>query len=201
MPPWRVPGPSALPRPRPGGAKAPRDAQLVSEIYREHADALRRFALRGYCGREEADDVVQETVLKVWKAAPEITGSLRGYLFATARHVIIDEHRRAAARIHADLLGDADPAAAGAEDGNVQVLDRLLMQQALMRLSAEHRLVVAAFALFRFHGGPGSPRPAHSRRHGEVPGALCPAQLARDPGRNGRRTVNQRLTRANVRSP
>ncbi|NQD42767.1 sigma-70 family RNA polymerase sigma factor [Glutamicibacter halophytocola] len=148
VPPWRVPGPSALPRPRPGGAKAPRDAQLVSEIYREHADALRRFALRGYCSREEADDVVQETVLKVWKAAPEITGSLRGYLFATARHVIIDEHRRAAARIHADLLGDADPAAAGAEDGNVQVLDRLLMQQALMRLSAEHRLVVLHLHFF-----------------------------------------------------
>ena len=46
------------------------DAQVVSEIYRDHGDALRRFVVRAGPDRDDADDVVQETVLKVWRAAP-----------------------------------------------------------------------------------------------------------------------------------
>lgn len=120
----------------------PLDAQVVSDIYRDHGDALRRFVLRVATDRDEADDVVQETVLKVWKAAPEVTGSLRSYLFATARNVIIDRHRRAAARVSATTLGEVDPEAAGGAGDLEVVLDRILMEEALMRLTLEHRQVV-----------------------------------------------------------
>jgi RNA polymerase sigma-70 factor (ECF subfamily) len=124
------------------GAHVPLDAQVVSDIYRDHGDALRRFVLRVANDRDEADDVVQETVLKVWKTAPELTGSLRSYLFATARNVIIDRHRRAAARISATALGEQDPEAAGVPAGMEAVLDRILMEEALLRLTLEHRQVV-----------------------------------------------------------
>lgn len=131
-----------LNRRRLSGAKVPLEAQAVSEIYREHGPALRRFALRAAGNREEAEDIVQETILRVWKAAPEVTGSLRSYLFATARHVMIDRHRRAAARISAAPLGQLDPEANASTRDIAQALDRIVMEEALMRLSAEHRQVV-----------------------------------------------------------
>ena len=86
--------------------------------------------------REEADDVVRETVLRVWRASPEVTGSLRSYLFATARNVIIDRHRRAAARISAIPLGEVDPESRDSTAGIAEALDRILMEEALMRLSS-----------------------------------------------------------------
>ncbi|MFB9669188.1 sigma-70 family RNA polymerase sigma factor [Glutamicibacter nicotianae] len=126
----------------------PLDAQIVSDIYREHGDALRRFALRVARSQEEADDVVQETVLRVWRASPEVTGSLRSYLFATARNVIIDRHRRAAARISAIPLGEVDPESRDSTAGIAEALDRILMEEALMRLSLEHRQVVVHLHYF-----------------------------------------------------
>lgn len=120
----------------------PLDVQVVSDLYRDHGEALRRFVLRVAGDRAEAEDVVQETVLRVWKAAPALTGSMRSYLFATARNVIIDRHRRAAARIAATALGEQDPAAAPSSEGMEAVLDRILMEEALLRLTPEHRQVV-----------------------------------------------------------
>lgn len=120
----------------------PLDAQVVSDIYRDHGEALRRFVLRVADDRDEADDMVQETVLKVWRAAPVLTGSLRSYVFATARNVIIDRHRRASVRISAVPLGDQDPQAAIMSESLEAVLDRILMEEALMHLTTEHRQVV-----------------------------------------------------------
>lgn len=124
------------------GAHVTLDAQVVSDIYRDHGDALRRFVLRVADDRNEADDVVQETVLRVWRAAPVLTGSLRSYLFATARNVIIDRHRRAAVRISPVALGAQDPQAADGPERMDEVLDRILVEEALMRLSFEHRQVI-----------------------------------------------------------
>ncbi|WP_404289412.1 sigma-70 family RNA polymerase sigma factor [Glutamicibacter arilaitensis] len=120
----------------------PLDAQVVSDIYREHGQALRRFVLRVANNPDEAEDVVQETVLKVWMAAPVLTGSLRSYLFATARNVIIDRHRRASARISASSLGETDPEASSSSREISEALDRILMEEALLRLTFEHRTVV-----------------------------------------------------------
>ncbi|WP_345149398.1 sigma-70 family RNA polymerase sigma factor [Arthrobacter ginkgonis] len=118
---------------------------LVERIYREHGDALRRFVLRSAPDDPScAEDIVQETVLRVWRAAPRITGSLRGYLYRTARNVMVDAYRRSAVRPplaptdgEADLLPDA-------ADPIEELLGRLLMEEALLRLSAEHREVVVA---------------------------------------------------------
>lgn len=120
----------------------PLDAQVVSEIYREHGPALRRFVMRVSNDRDAAEDILQETVLKVWQTAPRITGSLRSYLFATARNVLIDRHRRAAVRIAPTSLSDTTPLPAGNSGSIDELLDRVLMEEALLRLSDEHRQVV-----------------------------------------------------------
>lgn len=124
------------------GAKVPLDSQVVSEIYRLHAPELRRFLIRVADDRDTAEDILQETVIKVWQAAPQITGSLRSYLYATARNVLIDRHRRISSRIKASPLSDAMQESTAGSTSFDAVLDKVLLEEALKSLSPEHREVV-----------------------------------------------------------
>lgn len=127
----------------------PLDEDMVAAIYREHGTALRRFVLSASRDPHLADDIVQETVLRVWQQAPKITGSMRSYLFRTARNVMIDNYRKSQRRPQeADDRELADPAAV---TGRVdELLNRVLMEEALLRLSAEHRDVLVALHYRRF---------------------------------------------------
>ncbi len=71
----------------------------TSTLLAEDIDAHRR-ALTGYCYRmlgsgAEAEDAVQETMIKAWKAADRFEGrsSLRSWLFSIATNVCIDMGR------------------------------------------------------------------------------------------------------------
>lgn len=132
------------------GAGVPLDEDLVAGIYRDHGEALRRFVLRASHDPSSAEDVVQETVLKVWQAAPHITGSLRSYLFRTARNVMIDNHRRASARPRADLGQERAETMPDTTERIDELLGRVLMEEALLRLSREHRQVVLALHYNRY---------------------------------------------------
>ncbi|MFP5312128.1 MAG: sigma factor, partial [Actinomycetes bacterium] len=48
----------------------PLDDNVVEAISREHGTALRRFVLSAARDPQLAEDVVQETVLRVWQHAP-----------------------------------------------------------------------------------------------------------------------------------
>jgi RNA polymerase sigma-70 factor, ECF subfamily len=121
----------------------PLDEDVVAAIYRDHGTALRRFVLGACHDPQLADDVVQETVLRVWQLAPQITGSLRSYLFRTARNIMIDNYRKAQRRPRETAEREAaDPA--GAAEHIDELLNRVLMEEALLRLSAEHRDVLVA---------------------------------------------------------
>jgi RNA polymerase sigma-70 factor (ECF subfamily) len=126
----------------------PLDEDVVAAIYREHGSALRRFVLSASRDPQLAEDVVQETVLRVWQQAPDITGSLRSYLFRTARNIMIDNYRKAQRRpLEAMEQEVADPAAVERVD---ELLNRVLMEEALLRLSTEHRDVLVALHYRRF---------------------------------------------------
>ena len=126
----------------------PLDEDVVEAIYREHGAALRRFVLSASRDPQLAEDVVQETVLRVWQHAPEITGSLRSYLYRTARNIMIDNYRRAQRRPESLENSLTDPADALEKvDG---LLNRVLVEEALLRLSREHRDVLVALHYRRF---------------------------------------------------
>lgn len=127
----------------------PLDEDVVAAIYRDHGSALRRFVLGASRDPHLAEDVVQETVLRVWQQAPEITGSLRSYLFRTARNIMIDNYRKAQRRpIEATERDIADPVPAA--ERTDELLNRVLMEEALLRLSTEHRDVLIALHYRRF---------------------------------------------------
>lgn len=125
------------------------DEDVVAAMYRDHGTALKRFVLSACRDPQLAEDVVQETVLRVWQQAPEITGSLRSYLFRTARNIMIDNYRKAQRRPReATEHGAVDPA--DPAERVDELLNRVLMEEALLRLSAEHREVLIALHYRRY---------------------------------------------------
>ena len=127
----------------------PLDEDVVAAIYRDHGTALKRFVLSASRDPQLADDVVQETVLRVWQQAPQITGSLRSYLFRTARNIMIDNYRKAQRR--PQEAGERDVPESGDAGGRIDdLLNKVLMEEALLRLSAEHREVLVALHYRRY---------------------------------------------------
>ena len=109
-------------------------------LHAEHGPALLRYVTRITGDSQRAEDVVQETLLRVWKKAGSLEGdasSLRSWLFAVAHNLAIDERRsRTARREDADPPELADTAVAGQLD---RVLEAYQITEALRSLSLDHR--------------------------------------------------------------
>ena len=121
------------------------DEDAVSAAYSAHGAELYRFVLRGLGDAGAAQDVVQETFLRAWRAAdrfdPELA-SLRVWLFAIARNAMLDHARAARVRPWQGNLVDP-PTAQGAgptvEDPSEQLVRSWVVEEALRRLSEDHR--------------------------------------------------------------
>jgi RNA polymerase sigma-70 factor (ECF subfamily) len=113
----------------------------LAAAFDEHAHALFGFAVNALRDRSLAEDCVQETFLRAWRARDGYSAeraSLRTWLFVIARNVIIDTQRaqqRSPRLVPADTLDDA-PAALD------DPLDRLSVIEGLAKLSDEHRAVL-----------------------------------------------------------
>ncbi len=124
----------------------PLDEEAVAQIYRDHAPLLRRLVLRATGDPQQAEDIVQEVILRVWRQAPPTT-HLRAYLTQSARNLVIDDYR-AAQRRPQKAGGTSeeypiDHVVRAPEDID-RALDQLLMNEALSHLSSQHRDVVVA---------------------------------------------------------
>jgi RNA polymerase sigma-70 factor, ECF subfamily len=112
----------------------------VRDAYAAHAGELYGFALRSLGDSGLAEEAVQETFLRAWRAGdrfdPQI-GSLRTWLFAIIRNVVIDLSRARAAR--------PPVAAEGVEPGHEPLEDVLLawqVEEAMRRIGPQHRQVI-----------------------------------------------------------
>lgn len=86
----------------------------VSAAYAAHGAELYRFALRSLGDMGLAEEAVQDTFVRAWRAAERhdpSRGSLRTWLFAICRNVVIDLHRVRSVR----------PATPGQEEAAVRV--------------------------------------------------------------------------------
>src|ERR1700709_1499834 len=109
----------------------------VREAYAAHSGELYGFAMRSLGDAGLAEEALQETFLRAWKAGarfdPEI-GSLRTWLFAILRNVVIDLGRARASRPRV---------AEGGIEPSVEPLEQALLawqvEEAMRRIGEEHR--------------------------------------------------------------
>ena len=118
--------------------------EQVRAAYKLHGAEIFRFVLRGVEDRGAAEDVVQETFLRAWRARrrfdPRIA-SLRVWLFSIARNAMIDHGRGVRARPWQQRVVEPAEVAetAGAHDPIEQLVDTWTVTEALDRLTPEHR--------------------------------------------------------------
>jgi RNA polymerase sigma-70 factor (ECF subfamily) len=113
----------------------------VRAVYAAHGAELYRFALRSLGDRGLAEEAVQETFVRAWQAADrfdDALGSLRTWLFAIVRNVVIDLSRARAVR-PALAPGTSIDEAGALVDEVEQVLTAWQVEEALRKLSFEHR--------------------------------------------------------------
>src|SRR5262245_51183009 len=125
---------------------AARDDAVLTALYRQYRGPLLLFVLRLTAGdRHQAEDIVQETMVRAWREARRLDlsePSLMPWLATVARRIVIDEHRRKRTRpveIGGAEVVDKAPAAA---DGTENLLRKVLVAEALQELSPAHRDVL-----------------------------------------------------------
>jgi RNA polymerase sigma-70 factor (ECF subfamily) len=120
------------------------DDALVTELYRQYRVPLMAYVLRLTAGdRQQAEDVVQETMLRAWRQAGQLDltePSLMPWLATVARRIVIDDKRRKSAR--PAETGDGMLENAPAADSTDELLRKVLVAEALRSLSAAHREVL-----------------------------------------------------------
>ncbi len=126
------------------GSAAAADEELMRALYREHAGPLFGFVLHLVGGdRQRAEDVVQETLVRAWRNADRLevaSGSVRPWLVTVARRIVIDNHRRSAARPPETDAGPLE--LLPAEDELDRALRLMTIADALGALSDAHREVI-----------------------------------------------------------
>ncbi len=112
----------------------------VRAAYAAHAGELFGFAVRSLGDAGLAEEAVQETFLRAWRAGdrfdPRI-GSLRTWLFAILRNVVIDLSRARAARPGV-AEGGIEPATEPLEEA----LLAWQVEEAMRRIGEQHRRVL-----------------------------------------------------------
>jgi RNA polymerase sigma-70 factor (ECF subfamily) len=124
--------------------------ERLAAVHAMYGRMLLRY-LTGFTGgsRQSAEDLLQETMIRVWRRLadlpPEPEG-MRRWLFTVARNVGIDDIRRRRSRpIGVDLLDDYN--AVSEDDTTETVVAMESLRSALRALSVDHQRVLAEIYL------------------------------------------------------
>jgi RNA polymerase sigma-70 factor (ECF subfamily) len=116
------------------------DEHDVREAYSAHSGELYGFALRSLGDAGLAEEAVQETFLRAWRAGDRFDariGSLRTWLFAILRNVVIDLSRARASRPGVSQHG-VEPSV----EPHEKALLSLQIEEAMRRIGEDHRRVL-----------------------------------------------------------
>ncbi|MET8949164.1 sigma-70 family RNA polymerase sigma factor [Streptomyces sp. NPDC004542] len=109
--------------------------------HRTQVLALHAYVMRLLMGdAARAEDIVQETLLRCWRTYGSIGNAmLRPWMFRVAKNLVIDSYRSSKTRpqeIGGELLDDCDSSEL---DTAAEVLNDIMVHQALPALSPAHR--------------------------------------------------------------
>ena len=120
------------------------DDAVVVALYQAYWDPLMTFVLRLTSGnRQQAEDVVQETMVRAWREAGrlDLSGpSLMPWLATVARRIVIDEHRRK--QVRPAESGEGVVADMPVDDDTSATILRVAVAEAMRDLSPSHRQIL-----------------------------------------------------------
>ena len=119
------------------------DEEAIRDAFIAHRTELRGLARRALGSSHLAEEVVQETFVRAWRARQRFDparGSLRTWLFSIERNLLIDMARtRAREEVHHAASGRMTETV----DDNIEsALVSWQVEDAVLRLSSEHRAVI-----------------------------------------------------------
>jgi RNA polymerase sigma-70 factor (ECF subfamily) len=139
------------------GALAGGDLAALGELYDRHHESVRQFASRACARVDEADDVVHDAFLTVYRTAGAYDGRpcARPYLVGIAAQLVRERRRRWArwTEVLAAFVStqhDVSPRTPEDDATTAEAAERL--DRALAHLSTEKRLVVLLFEREGFSG-------------------------------------------------
>jgi RNA polymerase sigma-70 factor (family 1) len=127
------------------------DERAFDALFRHYSALVYRFAFSYLKSRPAAEEIVQECFIKIWEKRTQLRDDvpLKGYLFTTAHHAVLNELRRDQhhLRLHGQVAAAAGPASV-ANEAEYQEMEALY-HAALERLPPRQR---EAFELSRQQG-------------------------------------------------
>lgn len=130
---------------RPSVVRSSDPESSLRSLYSAHAGELYGYARHHLHDDGLAEEVVQETFVRAWRSADRYDtnkGSARTWLFAICRNVIIDATRRRAVRPLNATHEQTEREVAFDSNELDRSLETMQMEEAMRRLSDEHRQVL-----------------------------------------------------------
>ncbi|ATG50722.1 RNA polymerase subunit sigma [Brachybacterium vulturis] len=128
--------------PEPGPEAEAHRVEALRALHDRYAGMLWRYVVSLTRRPADADDVVQETLLRAWRRPSilaEDPAQVHGWLVTVAHNLVVDQ-ARSAYRRHEEPV--AEQPESTAEDRIDRLFDALLLRDALASLSADHREVI-----------------------------------------------------------
>ena len=127
------------------------DERAFDALFRHYSALVYRFAYSYLKSRPAAEEIVQECFIKIWERRAQLRDDvpLKGYLFTTAHHAVLNELRRDQhhLRLNGQVVAAAGPASVANEVEYHEM--EALYQAALAHLPPKQR---EAFVLSRQQG-------------------------------------------------
>ncbi len=124
-------------------ARARRDPGQFGALYARYAGAIHAFVAHRTGDPDTADDVTSQVFTRALAALPRYhTGPFRGWLYAIARNILIDTHRRTRPFASIDAAANVPSRELAPEDGAIAREAHATLMAALDRLTATQRGIV-----------------------------------------------------------
>jgi RNA polymerase sigma-70 factor, ECF subfamily len=114
----------------------------IAELYRRYGRRLYRFGLQHLGNEGLAEEMVQETFVRLWRTAGRFDAgkaSVGTYLYVLARSAAADIHKRPSSR---PFFPDTDVSELTMPDSVDEILNALIVREALESLGAGHAAVI-----------------------------------------------------------
>ena len=130
---------------------AAQDSSAFELLYRNYYRRLTRFVEQLTRKRHLIDEILDDTMLVVWRKAATFTGQSRvsTWIFAIAYHELMRAHHRERRASQVEPLVDAALTVPSVEAACIESETKTLLREVIGQLSAEQRAVIE---LTYFHG-------------------------------------------------